>query len=354
LRVLRNLGLLSRVARHYGVPPIQIGRRALYLYRHHNFGFQDAMRCGLLDPNLPDAAAFGCIRRADITPIQNRHNRVEWKCLTEDKAVFYSFCGHAGIPAPEMLAVVGKAGGRTVKGASPSSRAEWERYFANDLPAEFVVKPTLGAHGKGFRLYRRDAADFSASVLYDRLTKSTEWDNFVIQRRIRSHSDIVQLTGSEALQTARIITWVTPQGDIDVYLTFFRIVVGANFYDNYNYGLSGNLIANIDPASGRLTTATGASPNGIGFSVLTSHPKTGAPFADFQLPHWQEARKLAEHAAMLFLPLRTIGWDLALTDDGPLLLEGNAEWDPVNHLVVHAGPEHQLELADFLNRLRAA
>jgi hypothetical protein len=220
LRVPRNLGLLSRVARHYGVPPIQIGRRALYLYRHHNFGFQDAMRCGLLDPNLPDAAAFGCIRRADITPIQNRHNRVEWKCLTEDKAVFYSFCGHAGIPAPEMLAVVGKAGGRTVKGASPSSRAEWERYFANDLPAEFVVKPTLGAHGKGFRLYRRVAADFSAPVLYDHLTKSTEWDNFVIQRRIRSHSDIVQLTGSEALQTARIITWVTPQGDIDVYLTF--------------------------------------------------------------------------------------------------------------------------------------
>ena len=162
MKVLRNLGPLSRVARHYGVPPIQIGRRALYLYRHHNFGFQDAMRCGLLDPNLPDAAAFGCIRRADITPIQNRHNRVEWKCLTEDKAVFYSFCGHAGIPAPEMLAVVGKAGGRTVKGASPSSRAEWERYFANDLPAEFVVKPTLGAHGKGFRFYRRDAADFSA------------------------------------------------------------------------------------------------------------------------------------------------------------------------------------------------
>ena len=100
-----------------------------------------------------------------------------------------------------MLAVVGKAGGRTVKGASPSSRAEWERYFANDLPAEFVVKPTLGAHGKGFRPYRRDAADFSAPVLH--LTKSTEWDNFVIQRRIRSHSEIVQLTGSEALQTAR-------------------------------------------------------------------------------------------------------------------------------------------------------
>jgi hypothetical protein len=352
LRVIGNLGLLLHVARHYGVPPARIARRAVYLYRQHNFGFQDAMKCGLLDPDLPDAAAFGCIRRADITPIQNRRNRVEWKCLTEDKAVFYSFCSHAGIPAPEMLAVLGKAGGR-IKGVKPpSSREEWEHYFCNDLPAEFIVKPTLGAHGKGFRIYRKDAPDFAVSELYDHLTNSPEWDNFVIQRRIYNHSDISQLTGSDALQTARIITWVTPQGSIDVYLTFFRIVVGANPYDNYNYGLSGNLIANVEPASGRLTAATGASSNGIGFSVLTHHPKTGRQFANFELPHWQEARKLAERAAMLFLPLRTIGWDLALTNDGPLLLEGNAEWDPINHLVVHAAPDHQLRLADFLNRLR--
>jgi len=54
-----------------------------------------------------------------------------------------------------MLAVVGKVGGRAVKEASPSSRAQWERYFASDLPTEFVVKPTLGAHGKGFRLYQQ-------------------------------------------------------------------------------------------------------------------------------------------------------------------------------------------------------
>jgi hypothetical protein len=331
-------------------PPDQIARRALYLYRHHKFGFQDAMRCGLLDPSLPDAAAFGCVPRMDLTPIQNRRNRIEWKCLTEDKAVFYSLCGHAGIPAPEMLAV----GGRTVKGASPSSRAGWEHYFANDLPTEFVVKPTLGVHGKGFRLYHRDRADFSASALYDHVTKSTEWEAFVIQRRAHNHSDILQLTGTEALQTVRIVTWVTPQGDIDLYLTLFKIVTGTNLHDNYNYGLSGNLTANIDPISGRLSTATGASPNGIGFSVLTKHPKTGIEFADFKLPHWQEARKLAERAAMLFLPLRTIGWDVALTEDGPLLLEGNAEWDPFNHLVVHASPERQIELAGFLNRLRTA
>jgi len=184
LRIIGNVGLLRRVARHYGVPPAVIARRAVYLYRKHNFGFQDAMKCGLLDPAVPEAAAFGCIRRADITPIQNRHNRREWKCLTEDKAVFYSFCSHEGIPAPDVLAVVGRAGGRTVnRPKTPSGRKEWEQYFTDDLPAEFIVKPALGAHGKGFRLYHTDASDFSASALYDHLTSSSDWDNFVIQRR---------------------------------------------------------------------------------------------------------------------------------------------------------------------------
>ena len=95
-------------------------------------------------------------------------------------------------------------------GAVLLSRAAWERYFANDLPAEFIVKPTLGAYGKGFRLYRKEADDFSAAALYDHLTKSTEWDSFVIQRRARNHPDIRELAGSEALQTARIVTWVVP------------------------------------------------------------------------------------------------------------------------------------------------
>jgi len=48
------------------------------------------------------------------------------------------------------------------------------------------------------------------------------------------------------------------------------------------------------------------------------------------LPFWDEACALAETAARHFLPIRTIGWDVALTPEGPVILEGNFWWNPFN------------------------
>jgi hypothetical protein len=166
----------------------------------------------------------------------------------------------------------------------------------------------------------------------------------VIQSVLRNHSDIRELTGTEALQTARIVTWIDEAGDVQTYLAFFKIIVGANLHDNYNQGLSGNLIANIDLATGALGYATGASPDKIGFSIVSNHPTTGRPISGFCLPHWGEACELVCKAAQLFRPLRAIGWDVAITQDGALLMEGNSIWD-INHLVAAASPERQQQLA---------
>jgi hypothetical protein len=57
-------------------------------------------------------------------------------------------------------------------------------------------------------------------------------------------------------------------------------------------------------------------------------PGTGRRFTGFQLPHWAEVRQLALRAAAAFPWTRTIGWDIAISDRGPVLLEGNDRWDP--------------------------
>ena len=37
---------------------------------------------------------------------------------------------------------------------------------------------------------------------------------------------------------------------------------------------------------------------------------------------------LAKALAVAFMPMRAIGWDIAVTPEGPVCVEGNARWDP--------------------------
>ncbi|MBN9282025.1 MAG: hypothetical protein J0H37_07220, partial [Hyphomicrobium denitrificans] len=81
-----------------------------------------------------------------------------------------------------------------------------------------------------------------------------------------------------------------------------------------------------------------------------------AELEGFRLPDWTLVTELALRAARTFLPLRTIGWDIALTPDGPVIVEGNRWWDPPNDAVIGPpAPGLDLhELATNSQKLRTA
>jgi len=43
---------------------------------------------------------------------------------------------------------------------------------------------------------------------------------------------------------------------------------------------------------------------------------------------WEEVLDLARSSARAFAPVRTVGWDVAVTPSGPVLVEGNFWYDP--------------------------
>jgi hypothetical protein len=358
---LSRLMLLRKAAQRYHVSSLSIARRAGYLYLRHGFLFQEALKWGLLDPRVSPMAEQGCISPMRLRVIQEMVNPSWWMCLTEDKAAFFAYCNATGLRVAPYLAIFDPHGGWSAAGETLSERSQWECFFEG-LPDQFVTKPALGIHGEGFTVYRERPP---ASELYTRLLSSLsgwiggsgrvrndQFGRIVIQSVLRNHSDIRELTGTEALQTARIVTWIDEAGDVQIYLALFKIIVGANLHDNYNYGLSGNLTANIDLATGTLSYATGASPDKIGFSIVSNHPTTGRPISGFCLPHWGEARELVCKAAQLFRPLRAIGWDVAITQDGAMLMEGNSLWDTFNHLVAVASPDRQQQLAALMTSFK--
>ena len=58
-------------------------------------------------------------------------------------------------------------------------------------------------------------------------------------------------------------------------------------------------------------------------NVYTHHPESGYPIAEFQLPMIGEVRAFVDALARHVPQVQYVGWDIALTSSGPVVIEGN-------------------------------
>jgi len=331
--------LLRKAAARYKVPSASIILRAAFLWRTRQFSPEEAYQLGLLNPNLSDSELVHYTSRKKMTAIQRAINPQSWEFLTEDKSIFYKYCMATGIPVPVLYAILfKKAPGWTCNGPSPASRDAWIRFLGEQLPAAFVVKPARGVYGQGVNAFRRSGSGFidalgrpcKAQEIYEACASDPQFDCYVIQELLRSHRELVRLSGTPSLQTARIVSCVDGDGRCQLLYSSFKAIVGSNIIDNHAGGLTGNLSVEVCLDTGSLNQAVKIALDGSGIQTFSRHPATGLPFEGFKLPFWDEARRMVSEAALKFLPIRTIGWDVALTPDGPVIVEGNMWWDPFN------------------------
>lgn len=350
----RALAEVSRAAAAaYGTSPLTVARRARRLRTRQGYEYREALSEGLLDPALSAAelARHGS-RRATLVE-QRRLNSEAIAPLAGEKAVFYRHCAALGIRTPRLLGVIDTSAsgwshtGRPVVGADG-----FARFVEEDLPDAWVLKPSAGFHGHGVRiLERRDGRLTDASgrpttpvALFGELAAEREFPAWVVQERLVNHPDIAGLIDAPTLQTARLVTLVGRDGVPELLYAVFRIAVAGGATDNFVAGASGNGLADVSISDGVLQSVKFARENGLGFARAPELPGSGIRVAGVQLPHWDEAVELVLRAARAFLPARSLGWDVALTPDGPVIVETNMFWWP------RSGPEQ----GPLLERLRDA
>lgn len=259
-----------------------------------------------VDPN--DLALFrieepaqldGYIRRFEDAALNRRINPLGWTrdCVLADKIRFEARCAAARLPHPRTVAVV--EDGRVAMKAEPAGR-------------DLMLKPADGEGGDGVVILERvaDAADLAARLPRGR-------GRYLAQDRMKSHPALRDLA-LDALPTVRIVTMVDEVGAPEVVSATFRFasVRGAKI-DNVK---AGGLIAAVDLPVGSL----GVACKGHGGGDHAVHPVTGAAITGRMLPDWPAAKGLVRRAhAEVFHDYALIGWDVALTPDGPVLIEGN-------------------------------
>lgn len=130
-----------------------------------------------------------------------------------------------------------------------------------------------------------------------------------------------------ALGTIRAITFLR-EGKTEILCAAIRLPVGENTTDNFSYGKSGNIGAPIDLKTGIIGTAIGSeNANWPAMVDIKLHPDTGKPIEGFKIPYWEDTIDLIQRAHESLPLLPTIGWDIAITDDGPCIVEANSAYN---------------------------
>jgi hypothetical protein len=342
-KTIDKLGAAWRLAAfcHRHVPFWNTGylplvRRAADICHKHGFTPSEAFRLGLFRPGISPEDVSNYISRKRLTRLQKSLNPRECEPLLKDKSVFYEHCRAKLIPIPRQYATFSRGRAWTSDGPVPRDRNEWLRYFSEQLPGEFVIKPVCGAYGRRVAILARqgdvfidtDKRRFAAGELYDFMAAGN--DEFIIQERLFNHPDIVRLSSSQYLQTVRFVTFIDHCGQCRILHAHFKTIAGGEIVDTFMDGLKGNLEAAVSLSDGRLSDANQVTGTTAGIAVLQHHPRTGIAFEDFKLPMWAQACDLVNRTAPQFMPVRTVGWDVALTPDGPCIVEGNIWWDAPN------------------------
>lgn len=264
------------------------------------------------DPN--DIALFriehaaeldGYMRRFEDAALNKQLNPLGWTrfCALADKLRFYRRCAERGLPHPGLIAAVGRSGVHVE--ADPAGR-------------QLIAKPADGEGGSGVTMLGPvESREALEALLGDRFAGSKA--NWVVQPRIETHPALAAIA-LNALPTVRIVTILDESGVPEVVSATFRCASDPRAeVDNMK---AGGLLAAVDLATGRL----GLACKGYGGGDYEMHPLTGAPILGRQLPHWPESKALAIRAhAEAFRDYRLIGWDVAMTVNGPLLIEGNGK-----------------------------
>lgn len=197
---------------------------------------------------------------------------------------------------------------------------------------KIVLKSIFGECGIGIEVISVKGLNSQAIVQRLKVTGNDYAEEYIIQ-----HKDLMRLSPS-AVNTLRIITQLNRNDEVEILGLILRISINS-VVDNM---AAGNIAAPVNQSTGIIEGP--ACYKDITKPDEYYHPITGVEIIGFKIPFWIEALQMAKDAALYNKKNRSIGWDIAITDDGPVLIEGNNNWCKILwQLPVKKGLKHLIE-----------
>ncbi len=278
-----------------------------------------------------------------IRIFRKKLNSRSWIPLLENKLLFFLFYSQFNVPVVKIHGFYHPHGGYALDGTLFHDSKELKTWIRTRGFPNLVVKPVGSLGGKGIMVFDEfasadalrcndgktytldDIIDFMNKDIMKRQRKEDPCSGYLIEEKIIQDPVMNVLSGA-SLNSVRIATLKTREGDIRLDFAMLRVGKKGSLTDNLHQG---GYVVNIDLADGSLDERTFGYRGKEGPWVEEKQVRVRDLFKHGKVPCWADMAALARRAAAFSPELRTVGWDIALTGDGPVLMEGNDNWDMV-------------------------
>ena len=260
----------------------------------------------------------------------------EWVPVLRNKLLFNLYYSKFKLPVTTVYGYFEEQTGFTMEGAPLTNGEELKSLLLRIKPPSLVIKPVGGGRGKNILVL--EGLDFTRNELLCRAnggreltfselfahvqqtTPGSPYSGYLLEGKLAQHEAIHNIS-PYALNTVRLVTFLNKEHQVDLLFSILRLGLAGSSVDNISQGGLAVYVNTVDGVLGEGIFYP--DPSG---SVYSEHPDTKFTFSGLKVPFWGELVQLCTAAAKLTPFCRSIGWDVAITPHGPVLVEGNDSW----------------------------
>lgn len=232
----------------------------------------------------------------------------------------------------------------------PEARYVFSKDYACDLKSVLrilkeknvlscVIKATESSHGDNVwvinsveyqeqdaRLVRFDGTELMLSSVLGQ-------DALIFESVVHQTNQFAAFNES-SVNTVRFMTTLWPDGSSKTIAAFIKIGRLGKCVDNAGGG--GNVDACVDIDTGEINYAI-QYDGWRNIKEIDNHPDSGQQINGVIIDNWMAIKEEVERFQQAFPYCKAVGWDIALTEQGPVVIEVNEFWDRTGQYFIRRG-----------------
>lgn len=237
----------------------------------------------------------------------------KYHILIDDKILFHNIMRMYGLPVPERYFVFQDKTFR--KDGQVISDEKVDAIISGITDDRIFIKRYRGGAASGISIairkdegcFTEDGKQLSAAMIRETYCDS----NYIFEKQLVQDSILAKLN-PDTINTCRVMTYKDK-----VVSCSIRVGRKGSYVDN---AAKGGIVLSLDMATGRI------EEYGLREYDLTKyyeHPDTKIKFKDYEVPQWPAIKELVERTIQLMPYYNSVGFDIATTVDGPVIIEIN-------------------------------